>query len=139
MDNTQYVKRIGLLKRRPDMTMEAFHAHWLNVHAALCVKLPGLERYAVNLIVQDAEDPLGFDGFSELWFKDEAALKAAFDSPEGKTLLADLPNFMSEIRPLVMVEHRKNKHDLPVDYLRSSINQPRHWRAPGSVSLREWR
>ncbi|WP_244193848.1 EthD family reductase [Bordetella genomosp. 12] len=107
MAHTQYIKRIGLLKRRPDMTMEAFHAHWLDVHAALCLKLPGLEKYAVNFVVRDADDPLGFDGFSELWFKDEAALQAAFDSTEGTSLLADLPNFMSEIRPLVVIEHRK--------------------------------
>lgn len=107
MDTKHYVKRIGLLKRRPDMSVEDFQRHWLDLHAALCLKLPGLEKYAVNLVLRDASEPLGFDGFSELWFKDEAAMAAAFESPEGQVLLADLPHFAGEVRPLVVIEHRK--------------------------------
>ena len=34
----------------------------------------------------------------------EEALHAAFKSPEGKTLLADLPNFTSNINPIISVE-----------------------------------
>jgi len=32
-------------------------------------------------------------GFSELWLDSEEDLVAALQSPAGKTLLADLPNF----------------------------------------------
>ena len=42
--------------------------------------------------------------FSELWFDSEDDLKAAFASPEGVTLLADLPNFAGDIDPIVSVE-----------------------------------
>jgi hypothetical protein len=34
----------------------------------------------------------------------KAALVAAFASPEGKTLLADLPNFAGDIDPIISVE-----------------------------------
>lgn len=42
--------------------------------------------------------------FSELWFDSEDDLVAAFASPEGKTLLADLPNFTGQIDPIISVE-----------------------------------
>ena len=35
----------------------------------------------------------------------EAALQAALDSPQGRTLLADLPNFAGDMHPIVAVEH----------------------------------
>ena len=50
---------------------------------------------------------LGYDGFSELWFDNEDDLNAALASPEGKTLLADLPNLTNDIYPIIAVEHRK--------------------------------
>jgi uncharacterized protein (TIGR02118 family) len=104
---SNYVKRIGLLRRRTDMGYEDFKKHWLDVHAELCVKIPGLKKYAVNFVVKDAPTPLGFDGFSELWFEDEAALNASLTSAEGKALLADLPNFAHDVQPLVVLEYKK--------------------------------
>ena len=100
-----YVKRIGLVKRREDLTQAQFEKHWLERHATLCLRLPGLKKYAVNLVSKDSAVPLGYDGFSELWFESEEALLGALSSQEGKELLADLPNFTSEIRPLVVIEH----------------------------------
>jgi len=97
-------KRLGFVKKREDMTHEAFTKHWLTVHAALCVKLPGLRRYSVNLVDRSRFPKFGYDGFSELWFDDEPSLWAALESPEGKTLLADLPNFAGQIDPIVSVE-----------------------------------
>lgn len=97
-------KRLGLVKKREDMTHEQFADHWLTKHAALCVKLPGLRRYSVNLVDRARFPKFGYDGFSELWFDDEAALVASLASPEGKTLLADLPNFAGQIDPIISVE-----------------------------------
>ena len=102
-----YVKRIGLVRKREDMSHEQFVAHWLGTHAGLCVKLPGMVRYSVNLVDRARFPKFGFDGFSELWFESEEALNAALTSPEGKTLLADLPNFAGAIEPIITVEHPK--------------------------------
>ena len=99
-----HTKRLGLVKKREDMTLEQFSKHWLAVHAGLCAKLPGLKRYSVNLVDRQRFPKFGYDGFSELWFDNEQALWAALESPEGKTLLADLPNFAGSIEPIISVE-----------------------------------
>ena len=98
-------KRLGILRKKEGMTLEAFQKHWLEVHAALCVKLPGMRRYSVNFVDRGRFPHFPYDGFSELWFDDEEALIAALNSPEGKTLLADLPNFAGDVFPIVAVEH----------------------------------
>lgn len=98
------VKRLGMLRKREDMTHEQFVRHWMTTHATLCKKLPGLRRYSVNLVDRERFPKFGYDGFSELWFDSEEDLHAAFASPEGKTLLADLPNFTSRIDPVISVE-----------------------------------
>lgn len=101
------IKRIGLVRRKTSLSHAAFVEHWLNHHAALCVKLPRMRRYCVNLIEREKYPELGYDGFSELWFDSEDDLKAALASPEGVTLLADLPNFTESIYPVVVTEHPK--------------------------------
>jgi uncharacterized protein (TIGR02118 family) len=104
MSTKTYTKRLGILKKREDMTHEQFVAHWMGTHATLCKKLPGLRRYSVNLVDRERFPKFGYDGFSELWFDSEEDLHASFASPEGKTLLADLPNFTSQIDPIISVE-----------------------------------
>lgn len=99
-----YVKRLGILRKRDDMTHEEFTRHWMSRHAELCVKLPGLRRYSINLVDRERFPKFGYDGFSELWFDDEESLHAAFASPEGRTLLADLPNFAGQIDPIITRE-----------------------------------
>lgn len=100
-----FVKRIGLVKKRKDLSYEQFVDHWLNVHADLCKKLPNLRRYSVNLVAVDQVAAFGYEGFSELWFDSSEALAASLGSPEGKTLLADLPNFTDSIHPLVVDDY----------------------------------
>jgi uncharacterized protein (TIGR02118 family) len=99
-----YTKRLGILRRKQGIAHDEFVNHWLKTHAALCVKLPGLRRYSVNLVERGRFPKFDYDGFSELWFDSEEALVAAFASPEGKTLLADLPNFAGDIDPIISVE-----------------------------------
>ena len=100
-------KRIGLVQRKKTLSREEFETHWLTKHAELCKKLPNMRRYSVNLVEPGRFPHFPYDGFSELWFDSEAALQASLDSPEGRTLLADLPNFVEKIEPLVVREHQK--------------------------------
>ncbi len=99
-----FTKRLGILRKKEGMSHDDFVNHWLNKHAALCVRLPGLRRYSVNLVDRKRFPKFDYDGFSELWFDSEEALVASFNSPEGKTLLADLPNFAGDIDPIISVE-----------------------------------
>jgi uncharacterized protein (TIGR02118 family) len=102
---TTHTKRLGFVKKRDDMSREQFIRHWLDTHANLCSKLPRLRRYSVNLVDKSRFPKFDYDGFSELWFDDEPSLWAALESPEGKTLLADLVNFAGTIDPIVSVEY----------------------------------
>ena len=99
-----FTKRLGILRKKEGLAYDEFVQHWMNTHAALCRKLPKLRRYSINLVDRQRFPKFGYDGFSELWFDSEEDLVAAFDSPEGKTLLADLPNFAGEIDPIIAVE-----------------------------------
>lgn len=100
-------KRIGLVQRKKTLTREQFETHWLTKHAELCMKLPNMRRYSVNLVDPGRFPHFPWDGFSELWFDSEEALQASLESPEGRTLLADLPNFVEKIEPLLVREHQK--------------------------------
>ena len=99
-----FTKRLGILRKKEGMSHEQFVNHWMNKHAALCTKLPKLRRYSVNLVDRQRFPKFGYDGFSELWFDSEEDLVAALGSPEGKMLLADLPNFAGDIDPIISVE-----------------------------------
>ena len=99
-----YTKRLGILRKKQGMTDQQFRDHWLNVHAGLCAKLPKMRRYSVNFVDRQRFPKFGYDGFSELWFDSEEDLVAALNSPEGKTLLADLPNFAGDVDPIIAVE-----------------------------------
>ena len=68
-------KRIALLRRRADLSLEQFDAHWAGPHAPLIRRLPGLQRYVQNHVVATADDTI--DGVVEVWFDD-----AAVASPE---------------------------------------------------------
>jgi uncharacterized protein (TIGR02118 family) len=99
-------KRIGLQRRRPDLSHEQFVAHWVNVHAELAKRLPKVRRYSINVIDRERYPFLGYDGFSELWFDSQADCEAAFRSPEGVTLLADLNNYVERVDPVFIEEHQ---------------------------------
>jgi uncharacterized protein (TIGR02118 family) len=99
-------KRIGLQRRRADLSQEQFVAHWVNVHAPLAERLPKLRRYSVNVIDRERYPHFGYDGFSELWFDSQADCEAAFKSPEGITVLADLRNYVESVDPVLVEEHQ---------------------------------
>ena len=66
------VKRSGFLTRRPELSVEEFHAHWLGVHAPLVKEIAKPRRYVINLIDRERYPNFPFDGFSELWFDAES-------------------------------------------------------------------
>jgi uncharacterized protein (TIGR02118 family) len=101
-----FAKRIGFLKKREDLTPDQFAAHWRGVHAVLCQRIPGLKRYAINIIDREANPDVPYDGFSELWFDSVEAHDAAFSGPEGVELLADIPNFVDKLSGVMVTEER---------------------------------
>ena len=99
------VVRMGILTRRPDLTLEQFRSHWLKVHGPLAARLPGLRRYHQNHVIDASQlaidHPRGawkVDGFSQLWFDDLDAMQRAVESPELRPDLPDIPNFCGDVK-----------------------------------------
>jgi len=99
-------KRLGFQRRKAGLSHAQFVAHWVNVHAEMAKHLPGLRRYSINVIDRNRFPQFGYDGFSELWFDSEADCEAAFKSPQGEKLLADLHNYVESSDPVFVDEHQ---------------------------------
>jgi uncharacterized protein (TIGR02118 family) len=104
------IKTIGLLTRKSGATHAQFMKHWVDVHAPLAHKVPGLRRYVQNHIVGERrrtdieETVLEIDGIAELWFDDQASLEAASRTPEMKALHADGALFIGRIKSYTVEE-----------------------------------
>jgi uncharacterized protein (TIGR02118 family) len=92
-----------LLRRRPELTAEEFHAYWRDQHGPLVRRHAselGIRRY-IQLHTTDSPlgaaiagsrecEPTEYDGIAVLWFDSEDALVAAATSPGGLTASAAL-------------------------------------------------
>lgn len=103
------IKIIYFFKRRPGMTVEAFHEHWRTTHAEIITALPGLRRYVQNHTLPSAyrKGEPAFDGVAESWFDDTQALKALAGTAQYAAVQADEPAFIdgSTIGSIVTEEH----------------------------------
>jgi uncharacterized protein (TIGR02118 family) len=95
--------RTGLLRKKADWDLARFRGHWLGHHASLARQLKALRGYVQNFVTGpfvSGELPRGaleFDGFSQLWFDDGAAMSAAISDEIGPKLIADERYFMGEV------------------------------------------
>ena len=88
---TPMVKLVCPVRRRADLTHEAFVDHWLQRHVPLALRHhPGLVRYVTNVIDQPFGDAEPLDGIAELCFADEQNPRGGiFDSPEGERVIRE--------------------------------------------------
>ena len=104
------IKSLSLLTRKPELTHEQFMTHWVETHAPLAHKVPGLRRYVQNHLRGErtrADIPateVELDGIAELWFDDQAALETASRTPEMKALHADGALFIGRIKSYIVEE-----------------------------------
>ena len=99
-------KVIGILKRPEGMSLEAFHTWWLQEHANLVKKWPGLKKYAINLATSGDQR---YDGIAEVWFEKKEDMERVFSTPEGQTARQSATSHSGEIviiltKEYVMVE-----------------------------------
>lgn len=107
------LKRISTLRRRDDVSVEAFRHEW-RVHADHVRRMPGVAGYRQNVITQRERvkgrpcgyDELPIDGIVELWFESTDTLDAAFGSADGQRTMAHAQTFIAEITAFVVEEHR---------------------------------
>ena len=89
------IKVILLLRKRDDLSPEAFRRHWRETHAPLLAQLPGLERLTFNYALPGPDGAAPeYDGVSEDWFASAEPMQAAFASPAGQAVFADSANFL---------------------------------------------
>jgi uncharacterized protein (TIGR02118 family) len=80
--------RFLVLYDRPD-DPEAFERHYRDVHIPLASKLPGLRRYTISRNTAPIRgEPCYL--IAELDWDDMAALRHAFQTPEGRATAADV-------------------------------------------------
>lgn len=82
------LKIISLLKRKEDISLEAFRKWALEEHPELGKKLPGMRHYRMSVVLED-NPALPADAVSEMWFDDMDARNAAFGADAGKSAAAD--------------------------------------------------
>ena len=94
------IKVVSVLQRKPGMSVEDFQGYWLNEHAAIVSRLPGLRRYVQShtLLGGYRKGQPAADGLAELWFDDSNALRALAGTPQMRAVLADEPNFVDMTR-----------------------------------------
>jgi len=81
-------------KRRPGMSREDFGRYWTTTHADKAKRVPGIRRYVINLApdLSGSGREQAYDGFAEVWFESEAAMRESARSPEIRVVLDDEPN-----------------------------------------------
>lgn len=107
------IKRMSLLKRRPDIDIEVFKNEWAEVHSELLKAMPGVKGYTQNLVIDRstnrgpaAYEDIPIDGIVELWFKNTESLKASFASTAGKKAMEHAEKFISEITTFIVETHK---------------------------------
>jgi uncharacterized protein (TIGR02118 family) len=101
------VKLIALLKRKPELSKEAFAKRWLEEHVKLSSKMPGLLEYRINIANDyqaDNAEP-AFDGTAELRWESVEAMEAAFSSDIGKRAGQDADEFCEQRIHIYTEEH----------------------------------
>ncbi len=87
------VKLVALLRRREGLTKQEFGRWWVERHAPIAKRLPGLRGYRINLTFdayaysKAGEEKLAeapYDGTAELWFNSVKDMEAAFATPFGQ-------------------------------------------------------
>ena len=95
-------KLIGILKRPEGVSIEAFPQWWLQEHATLVKRFPGLKKYAINLATSGDQR---YDGVAEVWFDSQQDLERVFSTREGQAARQSATSHSGELTILFTQEH----------------------------------
>lgn len=94
------VKLTCLVRRKPGMSPEAFHAYWRERHGPLVVStrhgshVLRYEQHHRPLDDYGPEDDGGYDGVTEQWYASMADYRASLGEDDFPTVWADLAEFL---------------------------------------------
>lgn len=100
-------KSFLFIRRREDLSRDAFVAHWRDRHAPIAARIPSVARYEQNYVC-NVDAP--YDGVAIVRFVSAAAMKAGRDAPAFLEALADEPNFLAE-QPRLFLLVTEDAHD----------------------------
>ena len=106
------IKSLTLLTRKAGLTHEQFLRHWVEIHATLARKVPGIRRYVQTHLLEERKRPdipssdVEIDGIAELWYDDQESMRKALASPEGKALYADGALFIGRVKTYTTEERQ---------------------------------
>jgi uncharacterized protein (TIGR02118 family) len=92
------------LKRRADMSREAFARWWLERHVSYVKQFPAMRKYRVSLVESGPETVV--DGLAEVWFDDMATLRRVIASEVVKEAQRHSVAHTSDRIRLIVEEHR---------------------------------
>ena len=91
------IRRFSLVRKRPELSREAFLARWTGEHVEIAKRLPGLRGYVIHAL--DGEAP-PYDGIAITSFDSREEAEKAFADPE---LVEDLARTRDEFAASVEV------------------------------------
>ncbi|WP_165191479.1 EthD family reductase [Caulobacter soli] len=95
------VKLLALYRKPQDV--DAFLAHYNDVHMPLIAKVPGLQKAVVNRVDKTLMGDNPYFLIAELHFADQAAFDAGMASPENRAAGKDLMSFARDLVTLIAV------------------------------------
>ena len=98
------IKLIGTAYKRDDFTSEEFMRYWMDVHAPISARAPGLRGYVVSEVVRKLQGELHSEAFVEQWYDDEAAFEASGESPEVAAAWEDVGRYAKTTGTFWMVK-----------------------------------
>ncbi|WP_216830280.1 EthD domain-containing protein [Alkalihalobacterium elongatum] len=106
------IVRIGILRKSQRLTTEEFQKHWLEVHGPIAARIPELQRYCQNHVIDSEQLGIDFprssqdvDGFSQLWFKDLSAMKKSFTEDTVDMLVKDEQRFIGNVELIAVKQN----------------------------------
>ena len=85
--------KVSVLYANPD-DPAAFEDYYATTHLPIAATLPDLRRTELSRVVGGpGGEPSRYYRTADLYFDSPEAVQAAFASPEGQAVVADLPNF----------------------------------------------
>lgn len=94
------IKAVTLIRRKRGMTFLEFQDYWLQRHAVVIRRLPGIRRYVQNHPLPEHYDdrPPPYDGIAELWGDDTRAFRDMAASTAYQRVQADEEQFIDRSR-----------------------------------------
>jgi uncharacterized protein (TIGR02118 family) len=97
---------VSLIRKREDLSVEAFRKHWLDPHGVITARLPGTRSYVQghvvdHLAMNEAARAADIQGFAVLAFDSIEQRDLAYSSPVIRACNIDSEQFIGAVRRLV--------------------------------------